>query len=120
MKTTFSGGPNIAMKVPPDQFEATCSFYRETLGLSQIEELKPDVVFQFGANRLWIDPTPDLDRSEVWLQVQSDKFEASAAQLDLLRSARADGIEPLPDGFAGFWISNPGGVIHLISKGSDS
>ncbi len=33
METTFRGGHNIAMKVPPHQFEATVNFYRDVLGL---------------------------------------------------------------------------------------
>ena len=28
--------------------------------------------------------------------------------------ARCDAIEPLPQGFDGFWISSPAGIIHLI------
>jgi hypothetical protein len=29
---------------------------------------------------------------------------------------RRDEIEPLPEGFKGFWISNPANIIHLISQ----
>jgi catechol 2,3-dioxygenase-like lactoylglutathione lyase family enzyme len=118
MKPTFSGGPNIAMKVPPHHFETTVAFYRDTLGLAEIEESKPNVVFQFGANRLWIDPTPEVEQAELWLQVQTDDLEGAVDHLEQLRSMRADGIEPLPDGFSGFWISSPAGVVHLASKRS--
>lgn len=118
MRPTFSGGPNIAMKVPPQYFETTVAFYRGTLGLAEIDELKPNVVFQFGANRLWIDPTPEVEQAELWLQVQTDDLEGAAGHLEQLRSERADRIEALPEGFSGFWISSPAGVVHLASKGS--
>lgn len=34
-RTLFSGGRNIAMKVPPHQYEATLRFYVEVLGLEE-------------------------------------------------------------------------------------
>ena len=37
MKVKFAGGKNIAMKVPPHQHEATVRFYRDLLGLEQID-----------------------------------------------------------------------------------
>jgi len=119
MKPAYSGGPNIAMKVPPHQFDTTVAFYRDTLRLAEIDELRPNIVFAFGTNRLWIDPTPEIEQPELWLQVQTDDLGGAAEHLEQLRSARADGIEPLPDGFAGFWISSPAGVVHLASKRSD-
>lgn len=118
MKPTFLAGPNIAMKVPQQHFETTVAFYRDTLGMAEIAELKPDVVFQFGANRLWIDPTPSVEQAEIGLQVQTEDLEGAADHLAGFRSGRADGIEPLPDGFSGFWISSPAGVVHLASRRS--
>jgi hypothetical protein len=29
---------------------------------------------------------------------------------------RRDEIEPLPDGFKGFWIANPANIIHLVTE----
>ncbi len=116
MKPAYSGGPNIAMKVPPHRFEATVDFCRDTLGMAEIEDLKPNIVFAFGTNRLWIDRTPEVEHAELWLQVQTDDLEAAADRLERLRSIRADGIEPLADGFSGFWISSPAGVVHLMHQ----
>ncbi|MGY6709068.1 MAG: hypothetical protein ACXIVF_12145 [Rhizobiaceae bacterium] len=119
MRPVYAGGPNIAMKVPPHQFDTTVAFYRDTLRLAEIDELKPNIVFAFGTNRLWIDPTPEIEQPELWLQLQTDDFSAATDHLEQFRSTRADGIEPLPEGFAGFWISSPAGVVHLASKRSD-
>jgi len=27
---------------------------------------------------------------------------------------RCDAIEPLPEGFQGFWIANSAGIVHLL------
>lgn len=35
----FSGGRNIAMKVPPHVWEETVTFYRDILGLRQIDTI---------------------------------------------------------------------------------
>ena len=34
---TFEAGDNIAMKIPPHQYDATVRFYRDILRLPQIE-----------------------------------------------------------------------------------
>jgi hypothetical protein len=36
-RPAFLGGSNIALKVPPQQFEATAAFYREIIGLRSPE-----------------------------------------------------------------------------------
>jgi predicted enzyme related to lactoylglutathione lyase len=36
MTPMFSGGRNIAMKVPPHQWETTVAFYRDVLGWLEI------------------------------------------------------------------------------------
>jgi hypothetical protein len=68
----------------------TVAFYRDTLRLAEIEELKPNIVFAFGTNRLWIDPTPEIEQPELWLQVQTDDLGGAADHLGQLRSPRAD------------------------------
>ena len=44
MTAKFQGGKNIAMKVPPHQHEATVRFYRDLLGLEQIDGPAGDAV----------------------------------------------------------------------------
>jgi hypothetical protein len=110
----FSAGHNIAMKVPPHLYEATVRFYRDVVGLQQLEQHLPFVVFEFGANQLWLDNVPALSQAEVWLELVTDDLTAAAQYLNEANVVRCDEIEPLPDGFEGFWIANPASIIHLV------
>lgn len=116
MKPKFQGGRNIALKVPPHQYEATVRFYGETLGLERIERLSPDVVFAFGLNRLWIDRTPGMSQSEFWLEVVTDDREAAARHLTAVGADRRDEIEALPEDLPAFWVSSPASNIHLVHQ----
>jgi catechol 2,3-dioxygenase-like lactoylglutathione lyase family enzyme len=120
MKPKFMPGKNIAIKVPPHQYEQTVSFYRDVLGLEQINHASPDsddsVALRFGDKNLWIDRVPTLSQAEIWLEVQTDNIEQAAAHFEKANIARRDEIETLPDGFSGFWISSPADIIHLVSS----
>ncbi|MGY2081396.1 hypothetical protein [Modestobacter sp. SYSU DS0657] len=116
----FAGGRNIAMKVPPHQWEQTVRFYRETVGLPEIENPfesgPPSVGFQFGANRLWIDRVPGVSQAEIWLQLTCDDPAAAAQHVAAAEGvARCDEIEPLGETSA-FWISSPASIVHLVSE----
>lgn len=117
---TFSGGRNIAMKVPSHQWDQTVRFYRETVGLPEIDspfEAGPaSVGFVFGANRLWIDRVPGVSQAELWLQLTSSDTAAAAQHLASAEGVdRCDEIEPLAETSA-FWISSPASIVHLISE----
>ena len=115
MKPRFKGGPNIAMKVPPHQHTATVAFYRDVLALEVLETSTDDtVVFKFGNSKLWIDKVNTVSQAEIWLQVLTDDSAGADRLLNKAGIARCDEIEPLPDGFDGFWISNPASIVHLI------
>ena len=105
-------GNNIAIKVPPHQYEQTVSFYRDLLGFEQVSHLSPDsddsVALTFGDKNLWIDRVATLSQAEIWLEIQTDDMQLAAAHFDKANIARRDEIETLPDGFSGFWISSPG------------
>ncbi|WEX09444.1 hypothetical protein [Chelativorans sp. AA-79] len=116
----FEGGRNIAMKVPPHQYEATVRFYRDVLGLEQIEELLPAVGFRFGSNQLWIDRVPGMSQAELWLEIVTDDTKGAADHLAAAGIARCDGIEELGPDFDGFWISSPASIIHLVDRKSGS
>lgn len=110
----FRGGRNIALKLPPAVFEATVAFYRDTLKLAQVEDLKPDIVVEFGPNRLWLDCVEGLAEAEIWLEVVTPD---TAAAKEFLRSKgveRCDEVEKFPEGFDGFWVRSPGLVVHLV------
>jgi hypothetical protein len=116
VQVRFAGGHNIAMKVPPHQYEQTIRFYRDVAGLTPIERLAPVVVFEFGGNQLWIDRVPGLSQAEIWLEFAVADATAAAEQLRAADVVRCDEIEPLPDGFRGFWILNPASIVHLVSQ----
>ena len=120
MKPNFKPGNNIAIKVPPHQYEQTVSFYRDIFGLEQISSSAVDsddsVMFQFGDKNLWIDRVPTLSQAEIWLEIQTDNIELAAATFEKANIARRDEIESLPQGFSGFWISSPADIIHLVSE----
>jgi catechol 2,3-dioxygenase-like lactoylglutathione lyase family enzyme len=114
MKPKFTGGRNLALKVPPHQYERTVHFYRDVLGLEPLEDHPPQVGFAFGANQLWIDRAPGMSQAELWLEVLTDDVPAAAAHFREAGIDRRDEIEPLPDGHEGFWICDPASMIlHL-------
>jgi hypothetical protein len=117
--TEFSGGRNIAMKVPPHQWDETVGFYRDVVGLEEIEHeptTPPSVCFAFGANQLWIDRVETVSHAELWLELNAGDVGAAAERLEQAGIPRRDEIEPLDESFEGFWIANPAGIIHLVSK----
>ena len=119
-KVKFAPGRNIAMKVPPHQYDATVAFYRDVLGLQEITSQAPAVGFEFGSKNLWIDRVPGVSQAELWLEVTTDDTAAAAQYLKSAGIARCDEIEPLPEGLDAFWISSPSAIIHLVCKKNDS
>jgi hypothetical protein len=111
----FYAGDNIAMKIPSHEYSATVQFYRDVIGLPQIENMLPDIVFEFGDKRLWLDAVDQISQAEIWLEIQSDDVKAAAEYLDQKDIVRCDKIESLPQGFEGFWITSPANIIHLVS-----
>lgn len=116
MSTKFVPGRNIAMKVPPHQYEATIGFYRNVVGLTPIDSQPPEVGFVFGDKHLWIDQVPTVSQAEIWLELVTDDLDAAAEQLAAAGVVRCDAIEPLPAGLPGFWITSPAAIIHLVCK----
>ena len=118
-KAKFAGGRNIAMKVPPHLYQETIRFYRHTLGLKEIEEQSPSVVFEFGRNNLWIDCAPGLSQAEIWLETVTNDIPSAAEHLKAAGVTRCDEIEPLPEGLEAFWVTSPASIIHLVCKDSE-
>lgn len=117
---TFAAGRNIAMKVPPHQYDATVAFYRDVLRFPLVEAFAPSAVFEFGSNRLWIDRVPTVSQAELWLEVVAHDLPAAEARLEAAGIVRCDEIEPLRDDFAGFWISSPASIVHLVCTPADA
>lgn len=116
MTARIEGGIDIAMKVPPHQFEATVAFYRDTIGLKPIEAKAPAIGFEFGPCKLWIDETASASHAEVWLEFFTPDFDAAAAHLEKSGVTRCDPIERLPDGFRGGWVMNPANIVHMLRE----
>ena len=112
----LSAGKNIAIKVPSHQFDETVVFYREIVGLEQLKEDQGSVAFEFGGKTLWLDKRDDVVRAEVWFEIHTDDIESAAAHMASSGVVRRDDVEELPAGFRGFWITNPAGIIHLVSS----
>lgn len=116
MSTGFAGGRNIALKVPPHQYDETVRLYRDVLGLELVKGHEPAVGFVFGACQLWIDRVPAMSQAELWLEVITDDKDAAAAHLEKAGVARCDEIEPLGPDFRGFWISSPSAIVPLVDE----
>jgi hypothetical protein len=114
MTAKIRGGINIAMKVPPHQYEATIAFYRDVIGLKPFTAKAPAIGFELGPNRLWIDEAPMMSQAEVWLELFTDDFPAAADHLANAGIVRCDAIEALGEGFRGGWIVNPADIVHLV------
>lgn len=111
---TFTGGRNVAIKVPEHAFEAAVAFYRDTLSLTQVYDAVGTKAFEFGPIRLWIDRMPHLTQGEMWLELVSPDTEAAARHLAESGVVRCDEVEKLPPDLDGFWILNPAGIVHLV------
>lgn len=76
----------------------------------------PKVVFEFGPNQLWIDQVEGMSQAELWLELAASDVPAAAKHLANAGVVRCDEIEPLPEGYEGFWIASPAAIIHLVAK----
>lgn len=116
----FKAGRNIAMKVPPHQYDETVTFYRDVIGLKEISLSKNDIGFEFGGKILWIDCVSSISHAEIWLEITTNDIDSAAKKLRKAGVVRRDEIETLPDGLQAFWVSSPSSIIHLICRDSES
>lgn len=117
MNGSAVGGVNIAMKVPTHQYDAVVAFYRDVLKLPELKG-GSDVSFAHGPNRLWIDRVPQLSQAELWLELVTSDFDATAEGLEAAGVERNDALEPLPNSetFRGGWFFNPAGIVRLLKE----
>ena len=116
MAQSIEGGINIAMKVPAHQYEATVAFYRDTLGLEPFTEKLGNIGFIHGPNRLWLDKVENYSQAELWLELFTPDFAATADRLGAAGVVRNDAIEDLGEGFRGGWFINPAGIVHMVRE----
>jgi len=103
------------MKVPANQFADTVEAYRQ-LGIPLLEHSESHASFDFGPIRLHIDKAAGLRQSQVWLELITSDAGAAAALVAAQGFKRCDEVEPLPDGYSGFWVMNPAAIVHLVSE----
>lgn len=123
MMPVSRAGLNRAIKVPPHEYDATLSFHRDTLGLTEVSgeaDSTRTVRFRFGDKTLRIDRVDTISQAEIWLEVVNDDLQAAADHFARHEVFRRDEIEPLPDTIRGFWISSPANIIHLVQTARDS
>lgn len=81
MKPKFTAGRNIAIKIPPHEYDATVRFYEGILDLSKIGDYAPEIVFDFDGKNLWLDKIDGLSQAETWLEIYTDDGEAAERYL---------------------------------------
>jgi catechol 2,3-dioxygenase-like lactoylglutathione lyase family enzyme len=125
---SFDGGPNIALKIPKADYDATVDYYRSVLGMAvrEVDDTGAPTVSRshlvdFGPIRLWLDQVDHAARSDVWLEVRTDDLPSAARHLEAAGIAPRDEIEPLHSlGESAHWIRDPAGVVHLLSTSTDA
>lgn len=112
---TFRGGRNIAMKVPAHQFDDTIKSYR-ALKIPVRSQSESSVCFEFGPIWLHIDKVTNLSQAEIWLEFIASDMAGSAEAVERAGFVRCDQVEELPADFAGFWVSSPASIVHLVAE----
>ncbi len=120
---TFTGGPNIAIKIPRSKYADTVRFYRDVLKLD-VEEQPIDSStvsrthrVKFGTNTVWLDCVDNYTHAEAWLELRTADVPAAA---DYLRShgvATVDELEKIPKDM--HWVMDPAGMVLLLCKPRD-
>jgi hypothetical protein len=53
------------------------------------------------------------------LEIRTPNVHAAAGYLQSAGIVRRDEIEPLPEGFEGYWIQNPASIIHIVAPADE-
>jgi predicted enzyme related to lactoylglutathione lyase len=120
METKFTGGVNIAIKIPKSKYEKTVSFYRDILKL-QVEEKpieNPTVSrtheVKFGPNTVWLDCVDNYTHSEVWLELRTTNIDSATDYLSANGVEPCDEIEKIPNDM--HWIMDPAGTVFILGE----
>lgn len=121
MDIQFSGGINIAIKIPKSKYEETIRFYRDVLKLEVKEKpiSNPTVSrtheVTFGGNTVWLDCVDNYTHSETWLELNTPDVEKATAYLKENGTATCNELEQLPEGM--HWITDPAGTVFILKNG---
>ncbi|MCM5663434.1 VOC family protein [Galbibacter mesophilus] len=116
----FTGGINIAVKIPKSKYEKTVAFYRDVLQLQVTEKpIENPTVSRtheviFGPNILWLDCVDNYTHSETWLELRTPDVEKATQYLELNNVHTCDELEQIPD--ENHWIMDPAGTVFILSK----
>ena len=120
MTPTFTGGVNIAVKIPKSKYEATVAFYRDTLGMDVQEKAiqNPTISrthrLSFGANILWLDCVDNYAHAEVWMELKTPNLEEATTHLAAHNIHPCDELERLPPN--AHWIQDPAGTVFVLNE----
>jgi hypothetical protein len=120
MNNEFSGGVNIAIKIPKSKYDQSVSFYRDVLKLivEEKEISNPTVSrthsVKFGPNTVWLDCVDNYTHSEVWLELKTLNVETATTYLATKGILPCDEIEEIPKDM--HWIMDPAGTVFILSK----
>ncbi|MFO7447412.1 MAG: hypothetical protein R6W90_13665 [Ignavibacteriaceae bacterium] len=119
-RAQFSGGVNIAVKIPKSKYEQTVAFYRDILKLEVIEKPidNPTVSrtheVKFNNNILWLDCVDNYTHSETWLELRTTDVEEAAEYLKAKGINTCDELEKIPEDM--HWIMDPAGTVFILSR----
>lgn len=111
----FTGGTNIALKIPKFKYEETVSFYKDVIKLPYLGFSHGSHSFQLGQSTLWLDCMDNYSQQDVWLEIQTGDPAAAAAYLQEHQISRRDEVEPYENS-SGYWISDPCGTILRVNR----
>lgn len=116
----FSGGVNIAVKIPKSKYEKTVAFYRDILKLEVVEKPveSPSISrthqVKFGNNILWLDCVDNYTHSETWLELRTADVDAATRYLKSRGIETCDELEKIPDNM--HWIMDPAGTVFILCE----
>lgn len=116
----FTGGVNIAIKIPKSKYEETVSFYRDILKFEVQEKPinNPTVSrtheVRFGNNTVWLDCVDNYTHSEVWLEIKTADVKIATDHLISKGINTCDELEEIPEDM--HWIMDPAGTVFILSK----
>ena len=120
MNVNFTGGVNIAIKIPKNKYADTVNFYRDILKLEVIEKPidNPTVSrtheVRFGANTVWLDCVDNYTHSEIWLELNTPDVKQATEYLKHKGIDTCDEIEKIPEN--AHWIMDPAGSVFILAK----
>ena len=119
----FQAGKNIALKIPEDKYVRTVNFYRDVL-LLEVEEksmeshptISRTARVQFGQNVLWLDCLAQIERPEVYFQLDTNNVDRALQYLATNGIGTHDHLEQVSEGM--HWIKDPAGNVLLLRQKS--